>query len=74
MSSSDEELSEEDDKEDEDEEGILSVLKFPSLVDGVLFEGFIYLLDLDKIGHWPGRRTLPLGCLDDEIMITKSPQ
>ena len=74
MSSSDKELSEEDDEEDEDEEGILSVLHIPSLVDGVLFEGFLLLLDFDKIGRWPGRRTLPLGCLDDEIMVTKSPQ
>ncbi len=72
MSLSDEELSEEDDKEDEDEEGILSVLKFPSLVDGVLFEGFFD--QISKIGRWPGRRTLPLGRLDDEIMVTKSPQ
>jgi hypothetical protein len=71
---SDKELSEEDDKEDEDEEGILSVLKFPSLVDRVLFEGFFFRLDFGKIGCWPGRRTLPLGRLDDEIMVTKSPQ
>ncbi len=68
------ELSEEDDEEDEDEEGKLSVLYFPSLVDGVLFEGFFFRLDFDKIGRWPGRRTLPLGRLDDEIMVTKSPQ
>jgi hypothetical protein len=71
---SEEELSEEDDKEDEDEEGILSVLLIPSLVDGVLFEGFFFRLDFDKIGCWPGRRTLPLGRLDNEVMVTKSPQ
>ena len=31
-------------------------------------------IDFGKIGHWPGRRTLPLDCLDNEIMVTKSPQ
>ena len=31
-------------------------------------------IDFGKIGHWPGRRTLPLGRLDDEVMVTKSPQ
>ncbi len=51
MSSSDKELSEKDDEEDEDEERILPVLHFPSLVDEVLFEGFFFQLDFDKIGH-----------------------
>ena len=34
----------------------------------------IKFIDFGKIGHWPGRRTLTLGHLDDEIMVTKSPQ
>jgi hypothetical protein len=34
----------------------------------------IKFIDFRKIGRWPGRRTLPLGCLDDEIMVPKSPQ
>jgi hypothetical protein len=34
----------------------------------------IKFIDFGKIGRWPGRRTLPLGRLDNEIMVTKSPQ